>query len=166
MVSSGSGDQSVQLWEVNSGKLMKKLLEHQGSVWLVRYSQDGKKLASGSHDQHSAFMGSRNRQMPASAGRPFGPVCTVRFAPNGKYLVAVPLAKRDRLQFWNVEKGETQRAQPSAIATPLAPSRTAGSTSSQMFPMTGSIYRGFSEGRPLRRQPRRSRSGINLLYFY
>jgi len=39
------------------------------------------------------------------AGRPSRPVYTVGFAPNGKYLVAAGAA--GRLQFWDVEKGET-----------------------------------------------------------
>jgi WD40 repeat protein len=44
-------DQSVQLWDVASSRLLARLEGHEGKVLCVAFSPDGKRLASGSYDQ-------------------------------------------------------------------------------------------------------------------
>ena len=47
----GSRDQTVRLWDVESGKELKKYEGNSTSVSSVAFSPDGKKVVSGSHDQ-------------------------------------------------------------------------------------------------------------------
>ena len=47
---SGSDDQTIKIWEVLSGKLLKTLEGHSNNVLCVCFSNDGSKIASGSSD--------------------------------------------------------------------------------------------------------------------
>ncbi|MEG4804114.1 NB-ARC domain-containing protein [Microcoleus sp. ARI1-B5] len=51
MLASGSYDQTVKLWDVCTGQLLKTLQEHTSWVWSVRFSPDGDSVASGSSDE-------------------------------------------------------------------------------------------------------------------
>jgi WD40 repeat protein len=44
-------DQSVQMWDVDTGRLMARLEGHEGKVKCVAFSPDGTLLATGSHDR-------------------------------------------------------------------------------------------------------------------
>src|SRR6185436_8699903 len=50
-VISASSDNRLRVWEVSSGKLLRTLQGHIGSVQTVAYSPDGKTLVSGSDDK-------------------------------------------------------------------------------------------------------------------
>ena len=50
-LASGSGDNTIKLWDVTTGKEIHTLQGHSSSVWSVSFSPDGKTLASGSDDQ-------------------------------------------------------------------------------------------------------------------
>ncbi len=49
-MTSGSGDNTVKLWSVESQKEVTTLQDHSSSVFSVAFSPDGKYLASGSAD--------------------------------------------------------------------------------------------------------------------
>ncbi|MGH7495062.1 MAG: WD40 repeat domain-containing protein, partial [bacterium] len=104
-LASGSYDQSVRLWEVKSGKLLRSLKGHQNTVWSVQFSPDGEKLASGSSDNSVRLWEVKSGKCLQVLEGHLGPVYTICLAPNRKYLVAAGAA--GRLQFWDVDKGET-----------------------------------------------------------
>src|SRR5260370_12962 len=49
-LASGSGDNTVKLWEARSGKLLRTLEGHQYAVFSVAFDPQGETLASGSAD--------------------------------------------------------------------------------------------------------------------
>ena len=49
-VASGSSDNTVELWDIESGVLLKTFEGHSGIVWSVALSHDGRRVASGSGD--------------------------------------------------------------------------------------------------------------------
>jgi len=50
VIASGSRDQSVILWDAESGELLRTLEGHTDQVWTVAFSPDGATLASASDD--------------------------------------------------------------------------------------------------------------------
>jgi WD40 repeat protein len=50
-LATGSWDSTIKLWNVETGKEIRTLSGHNGSVYTVSFSPDGKTLATGSHDK-------------------------------------------------------------------------------------------------------------------
>jgi WD40 repeat protein len=48
---SGSDDETVRLWELQTGKELKRLTGHGNEVWSVAYAPDGRRVLSGSDDR-------------------------------------------------------------------------------------------------------------------
>ncbi|MFN7851658.1 MAG: WD40 repeat domain-containing protein, partial [Dolichospermum sp.] len=49
-LASGSGDKTIKIWDVTTGKVLNTLKGHEISVYSVGFSPDGQQLASGSGD--------------------------------------------------------------------------------------------------------------------
>ena len=50
-LASGSGDETIRLWDVGTGRVIRTLTGHTFVVWSVSFSPDGQTLASGSYDE-------------------------------------------------------------------------------------------------------------------
>jgi WD40 repeat protein len=87
-LASGSGDQTVKLWETATGKLLRTLQGHADEVSSVAWSPDGKILASGSYDQTVKLWEAATGKLLSTLQGHTGQVCSVAWSPDGKTLAS------------------------------------------------------------------------------
>ncbi|MEW5856684.1 MAG: WD40 repeat domain-containing protein, partial [Cyanobacteriota bacterium] len=103
-LASGSGDKTIKLWEVATGKLLTTLTGHDSPVSSVSFSPDGKTLASGSVDKTIKLW-------DVATGKPLTTltghnlyVSSVSFSPDGKTIASGSHDKTIKL--WDVATGQ------------------------------------------------------------
>ncbi|MEK8020587.1 MAG: caspase family protein, partial [Candidatus Parabeggiatoa sp.] len=101
-LASGSRDNTVRLWDIQTRQLLgEPLVGHSSDVNSVAFSPDGKTLASGSNDNTVRFWNIQTRQL---LGEPLvghsGDVNSVAFSPDGKTLA---LGSWETVRLWDVE---------------------------------------------------------------
>jgi WD40 repeat protein/uncharacterized caspase-like protein len=80
-LASASGDKSVKIWDVTTGRELHTLTGHTGEVFCVAYSPDGTRLASGSADQSVRLWDAETGKEIATLQPRFGPVKSLAFDP-------------------------------------------------------------------------------------
>ncbi|MBE5228414.1 MAG: WD40 repeat domain-containing protein [Microcystis aeruginosa PMC 728.11] len=99
---SRSGDKTIKLWNVETGKEIRTLKGHDSTVNSVNFSPDGKTLVSGNDDGTIILWDVEERQEIRTIKAHSGTVYSVNFSPDGKTLVSGSDDKTIKL--WNVEK--------------------------------------------------------------
>ena len=103
-IASGSADDTVKLWEVDSGKEIRTFTGHTDDVRSVSFSPDGKYIASGSYDKTvKLWEVDSGKEIRTFSGR-IGVVSSVSFSPDGKYIASG--SSDGTVKLWNVETGE------------------------------------------------------------
>ena len=112
LLASGSEDNTVRLWDVKTGQLLRTLEEHTGDVSSVAFSPDGKLLASGSYD-YTARLWDTDTGQPLRTFRMVAKnvifysgsavVRSLAFSPDGKMLG--PGDAYNGLLLWNLDTG-------------------------------------------------------------
>jgi len=106
-LASGSADQTVKLWDAQSGQQRATLTGHEGPVNAVAFSPDGKTLASGSSDKTVKLWDAQSGQQRATLTGHEGPVNAVAFSPDGRILASGSADQTVKL--WDAQSGQ-QRA--------------------------------------------------------
>eukprot|EP00522_Entomoneis_paludosa_P015092 CAMPEP_0172461080 /NCGR_PEP_ID=MMETSP1065-20121228/39363_1 /TAXON_ID=265537 /ORGANISM="Amphiprora paludosa, Strain CCMP125" /LENGTH=477 /DNA_ID=CAMNT_0013216291 /DNA_START=165 /DNA_END=1598 /DNA_ORIENTATION=+ len=104
MIVSGSFDETVKLWDIRSGDCVSTLPAHSDPVTSVSFNRDGTVVCTGSHDGlirlWDVATGECLKTIYA-AGNP--PVCSAKFSPNSKYILAGTLMDAT-LRLWPVAR--------------------------------------------------------------
>src|SRR5205085_7685615 len=107
ILASGSLDQTIRLWNVADGKLIREIKGHTDIVDSIAFNKDGKLLASGSSDKTIRVWNPDDGKEVKNLGAQAGTVYTVAFSPDGKWLASA---------------GHSEPAAPgAAVAKPAAP---------------------------------------------
>ena len=155
-LASGSDDNTIVLWDVESGQMLGEPLRgHDDSVWSVSFSPDGKTLASGSGDDTIVLWDVESGQM---LGKPLrghsGSVWSVSFSPDGKTLVSG--SSDSTIILWDVESsqmlGEPLRGHSDSVwSVSFSPDgKTLASGSSDNAIVLWDVGSGQMVGEPLR----------------
>jgi WD40 repeat protein len=103
---SGSNDKTIRVWDLASGKELRRLVGHGQPVWSVAVSPDGKLVASGSFEEAACLRlwdlasGQELRRLNGHPSR----VTSVSFAPDGKTLAST--SHDGTVRLWDVASGK------------------------------------------------------------
>jgi len=100
-LASGSSDQTIKLWRVRDGRLMKTITGHGNWVRSVAFSPDGNTLASGSYDNTIKLWRVSDGKLMKTLTGHGSSVLSVAFSPDGKTLASG--SEDNTIKLWGVE---------------------------------------------------------------
>ena len=103
-LASGSDDNTIKLWNVNTGNLLQTFTGHSDLVWSVAYSPDGQTLASGSWDKTIKLWDVKTGKLLQTLEGHSDLVWSVAYSPDGQTLASG--SGDDTIKLWNVKTGE------------------------------------------------------------
>ena len=106
-LASGSWDETIKLWDVESGKELNTLTGHSGDVNSVSFSSDGKRLASGNSDPTIKLWDVESGNELRTLTGHSSDVRSVSFSSDGKTLASGNDDKTIKL--WDIESGKELR---------------------------------------------------------
>ncbi|MBE9089179.1 hypothetical protein IQ232_05085 [Microcystis aeruginosa LEGE 11464] len=104
---SGSDDNTIKLWNVETGQEIRTLKGHHGNVTSVNFSPDGKTLVSGSWDRTIKLWNVETGQEIRTLKGHHGNVISVNFSHDGKTLVSG--SWDGTIKLWNGSTGQEIR---------------------------------------------------------
>jgi uncharacterized protein YgiM (DUF1202 family) len=104
IIASGSGDQSIRLWDVETGHLQTVLKGHTAPVRTLAFSPKGDFLASGASDKTTRIWDVQTGKETASFSSVFGNIRAVAFSPDGEVLASTGDGGSLRLLDWKAKK--------------------------------------------------------------
>ena len=102
-IASGSADQTVQVWEAQSGRPLLTYKGHSSFVLSVAWSPDGKRIASGSDDQTVQVWEAQSGLPLLTYNRHRGTVWSVAWSPDGKRIASTSFDQT--VQVWEAQSG-------------------------------------------------------------
>jgi WD40 repeat protein len=108
LLASGGADQTIRLWDIETGKESKRVSEHTGAVWSVSFSHDGNFLASGSADGTVKLWAMPQTTLLKTLSGHADIVFTVAFSHDDQWLLS---GSGDRtIKFWDIENGKEKKS--------------------------------------------------------
>ncbi|MHA2075729.1 MAG: WD40 repeat domain-containing protein, partial [Candidatus Hodarchaeales archaeon] len=108
----GGEDRTVKIWDLFSGQVIERIIEHSDKIDSVSFSPDSSMIISASRDQTILFLNSVKKTQISSIRGQDGLVADFDFFPNGSMIA---LASQD-LSIWDTETGSYLGNLPSAGA--------------------------------------------------
>jgi WD40 repeat protein len=107
-VLSGSWDDTLKLWNVETGREIRTFTGHRDNIKSVAFSPDGKYALSGSEDRTLKLWDVATGKELRTFARHLESVKSVAFSPDGKY--ALSGSEDNTLKLWDVSTGKEIRA--------------------------------------------------------
>ncbi|MBD2744009.1 serine/threonine-protein kinase [Coleofasciculus sp. FACHB-1120] len=104
MLASGSLDNTIKLWNLNTGQEISTLNGHSKSVGAVAISPDGQTLASGSWDNTIRLWNIKKAYKTRTLAGHSSQVVSVAFSPNGEILASSSLD--NTIKLWDLKTGQ------------------------------------------------------------
>jgi WD40 repeat protein len=105
---SGSDDETIKLWDLNTGRLVRSFEGHTDEVWSVAITPNGKYIVSGSRDNTIKLWDINTGKLIRSFKGHVEPVQVVVITQNGKYIVSGSDDKTIKL--WDIKTGRLVRS--------------------------------------------------------
>jgi WD40 repeat protein len=104
---SGSADSAVKIWDLETGRELWTLPEHEAAVKSVAYSPDGRRIVSGAADYSVKLWDAKTGEELKSLTGHSNAVNSVAYSPDGRFVVS---ASMDRtVKVWDAESGGNVR---------------------------------------------------------
>lgn len=103
ILASGSQDNTIKVWALNSGQILYTLLGHQDTVRSLAISADGRILASGSGDSTIKLWNLQTGKLFGTLSGHSSPVWSVAIARDGQTLVSA--CEDGTINIWNIRTG-------------------------------------------------------------
>jgi len=110
IIATGSYDQAINLWDINSGELLDTLTGHNGPVYDLEYHPTLPILASASGDRTVKLWDVKSGQRLDTLNEPEKEQYTVCFSPDGHHLAAAGVDRRIRI--WEVTQQGQEGTNP------------------------------------------------------
>jgi len=94
---------AIDLWDLASHRLLRRLTGGIGLVYSLAFSPDGSQLASGGNDHTVRLWNVATGTQQAVLGGSTGPVLSVSFSPDGRFLAGA--SEGGTIQVWNAPAG-------------------------------------------------------------
>lgn len=108
---------SIKLWQVNDGKEIKELKGHEGSIYAISVSPDGKFIASASRDKTIKVWDVNKGQAIQTLYNHKDEVRDVSFSPNGKILASS--SADNTIKFWDTQQNYNEIATLKGHSAPV-----------------------------------------------
>lgn len=106
-IAASSDDQTVKLWDVNTGQCFSVLQGHTDSVWGVAFSPDSQILASSSDDQTMKLWQVSTGECSKTLQGIDSQVCSLAFSPDSQILASGSVERM--VQLWDTNTGQRLR---------------------------------------------------------
>ena len=110
-LASGSRDNTIRLWDVNTGESKQILRGHRGFIDSIAFSPDGSVLVSGGWDKRGLWdttTGELKRTLPGGKPAFTEGASSISLSPDGKTLTSDNIG-RSELSLWNVTTGQKKK---------------------------------------------------------
>ncbi len=104
-IASGSDDNTIRLWDIESGKCKKVFKGHNREVRSIAFNHNGKYIVSGSWDTAIKLWDIESGKcVKTFKGHKKQPIYSVYFSPNRKYLISG--SYDGTIRVWNIKTGK------------------------------------------------------------
>jgi WD40 repeat protein len=106
LVASGAADQTVRLWDVETGSKIRCLRGQTSEIWSIVFHPNGQEIYSAGSEKMIRVWDVRRDSEPKMERRHDGPVYDVAFSPNGTFASA---GSRGEVRIWTMDSPTYQQ---------------------------------------------------------